>query len=195
MDVAVHACQILNASTKALFVTASDLVLQKSAIDHAQADGLKVVTVPENVKHSLHGIADIKGNPVRDLSVYQTEWEQSFEFRFVKPENLSKAEQDVFKLSREIAGLVGGLPKKVREVKVSETMRPDFLSGAMTEGLWDPASASIVILRSQLKSLRRFAGTLLHEIAHARSGYDDVTRDFENELTTMLGEVAALKLT
>jgi hypothetical protein len=49
-------------------------------------------------------------------------------------------------------------------------------------------------LRSQLKSLRRFAGTLLHEIAHARSGYDDVTRDFENELTNMLGDVAALGL-
>jgi hypothetical protein len=194
MDVAVHACQILNASTKVIFVTASDLVLQKSAIDHAQADGLKVVTVPENVKHSLHGIVDLKGNPVRDLSVYQGEWERSFEFKFVTPENLTKAELEVFRLSRKIAGLVGGLPKKVRTVKVSETMRPDFLSGTMTEGLWDPASASIIILRSQLKSLRRFAGTLLHEIAHARSGYDDVTRDFENELTNMLGDVAALGL-
>jgi len=191
MDVAVHACQILNASTKVIFVTASDLVLQKAAIDHAQADGLKIVTVPDNVKHSLHGIVDLKGNPVRDLSVFQAEWERSFEFKFVKPESLSKEELEVFKLSRRIAGLVGGLPKKVREVKVSETMRPDFLSGNCTAGLWDPASASIIILRSQLMSLRDFAGTLLHEIAHAKSGYDDVTRDFENELTQMLGQVAA----
>lgn len=194
MDVAVHACQILNASTRAIFVTASDLVLQKAAIDHAQADGLKIVTVPENVKHSLRGVLDLKGNPVRDLSVYQTEWEKSFEFKFVKPESLSKAELEIFRRTREIAKLVGGLPKKVREVKVSETMRPDFLSGSMTTGLWEPASASIIILRSQLKSLRAFAGTLLHEIAHARSGYDDVTRDFENELTDMLGVVAALKV-
>jgi hypothetical protein len=52
----------------------------------------------------------------------------------------------------------------------------------------------IVILRSQLASSRRFAGTLLHEIAHAKTGYPDVSRDFENELTEMLGKVASFKL-
>jgi len=194
MDVAAHACQILNASKKVIFVTASDLVLHKSVIDHAQSDGLKIVTVPENVKESLRGIVDLQGNPVRDLSVYQTEWQESFEFKFVKPENLTNVEMEIFDRKKAIADLVGGLPKKVREVKISETMRPDFFSGNMTSGLWDPVSGSIIILRSQLKSLRDFAGTLLHEVAHAKSGYDDVTRDFENELTHMLGDVAALKL-
>jgi hypothetical protein len=53
------------------------------------------------------------------------------------------------------------------------------------------ASSSVIILRSELKSFPSFAGTLLHEIGHAKSGYDDVTRDFENELTDMLGKVAA----
>jgi hypothetical protein len=194
MDVAIHACQILNASKKVIFVTASDLVLHKSVIDDAQSDGLKIVTIPENIKHSLRGVIDLQGNPVRDLSVYQTEWEYSFEFKFVKPEKLNKAELETFGRRKKIAGLVGGLPKKVKDIKISETMRPDFLSGNVTSGLWDPASGSIIILRSQLKSLRSFAGTLLHEIAHAKSGYDDVTRDFESELTHMLGDVAALNL-
>jgi hypothetical protein len=36
-----------------------------------------------------------------------------------------------------------------------------------------------------------FSGTLLHEITHARSGYSDVTREFEAALTEMLGAVAA----
>jgi hypothetical protein len=47
------------------------------------------------------------------------------------------------------------------------------------------------IRRDQLKSLDAFAGVLLHEIAHARSGCDDVTREFENELTELLGVAAA----
>ena len=191
MDVAVHACQILNASKKVIFVTASELVLHKGVIDNAQADGLKIVTVPENIRNSLHGISDLQGNPVRDLSVYRTEWEESFEFKFVKTDRLSKAERAVFEKWKAIADLVGGLPKGVREIKISETMRPDFLTGNAAEGLWDSASGSIIILRSQLNSLLSFAGTLLHEIAHAKSGYDDVTRDFENELTHMLGQVAA----
>jgi hypothetical protein len=191
MDVAVHACQILNASKNVIFVTASELILYKGVIDDAQADGLNVVTIPENIKSSLHGIADLKGNPVRDLSVFQSEWEASFKFKFIAADKLSEAERVIFKRWKVIADLVGGLPKIVQEIKISETMRPDFISGNDAEGLWDPASSSIIILRSQLKSLSSFAGTLLHEIGHAKSGYDDVTRDFENELTDMLGKVAA----
>jgi len=190
-DVAVHACQILNASQKVIFVSASELIMHKRVIDDAQSDGLKVVTVPENIKKSLEGLRDHGGNPVRDLSVYRTEWEESFEFKFVKADKLSKTEKAVFERWKAIANLVGGLPRKVKEIKISETMRADFLTGNVTTGLWDAASSRIIILRSQLRSLPTFAGTLLHEIAHAKTGFDDVTRDFENALTTMLGTVAA----
>jgi hypothetical protein len=193
-DVAVHACQILNTSGEVIFVTASDLVFHKDAIDQAQSDGLNIVTVPDNIKSSLQGVADLEGNPVRDLSVYQSEWEQSFVFKFVTPESLSSNERRIYERWKEIADLVGGVPKKVKEIKVSETMRPDFLTGSETQGLWDPTSESIIIKRSELGALSDFAGTLLHEIAHARTGYGDISREFENELTEMLGTVAGLEL-
>jgi hypothetical protein len=188
-DVAVHACQILNALRKVIFVTASDLILCKDAVDHAQADGLRVVAVPGNIKSALKGVTDLKGNAVRDVSVYQAEWEQSFAFEFVQPAQLDKRERAVYERWNSIVDLVGGLPKKVKGVRISETMRPDFLSSNEALGLWDPQSSTIVVKRTQLASLPQFAATLLHEIAHARSGYTDVTREFENELTQMLGEV------
>ena len=145
-DVAVHACQILNAAKKVLFVTANDLVVFRSAIDHAREDGLKVVTVPENIRNSLRGIADIKGNPVRDIGVFQSEWSDSFKFKFVSFDKLTKAEQRVFDMRKKIAALIGGIPKKVQHIKVSETMRPDFLTGSTPQGLWDDTSKSIIIL-------------------------------------------------
>ncbi|MGI8771931.1 MAG: hypothetical protein ACR2JE_10890 [Acidobacteriaceae bacterium] len=190
-DVAVHASQILSASKQVVFVTAAELISHRDAIDHAQADGMRIVTVSDSIKNSLHGTNDVQGNTVRDLSVYQVEWEQSFAFRFVTPDKLSYAERNVFDQWRTVASFVGGLPNRVRDVKISETMRPDLLTARETEGLWDPASSSIVIKRTQLKTLSAFAGTLLHEMAHARSGYGDVTRDFESELTMMLGMLAA----
>jgi hypothetical protein len=193
-DVAVHACQILNASKKVVFVTASDLTTFRSAIDHAQEDGLEIVTVPENIKNALRGITDLKGNPVRDLGVFQSEWAQSFQFKFIAPEKLTKSERKVFDQQGKIAELVGGLPKRVKNVKISETMRPDFLTGFIPQGLWDEASKSIIVLRKQLGSLPAFAGTLLHELAHAKTGFDDVSREFENALTEMLGEVAVVGL-
>jgi hypothetical protein len=193
-DVAVHACQILNASKRAVFVTASDLTMFRDAIDHAENDGFKIVTVPENIRNSLRGITDLNGNPVRDLGVFQSEYAQSFEFKFVRPEKLSKPEQKVFALREKIASLTGGIPKKVKQIKISETMRPDIMSGYTPQGLWDEATNSIIILRKQLASVEEFAGTLLHEIAHAKTGYADVSRDFENALTEMLGRVAASQL-
>lgn len=194
IDVAVHACQILNASESVLFVSATELKDHKDAIDHAQSDGLRIVTVPDNVKEALRGTKDIKGNPVRDLTVYQVEWEKSFEFKFVPAERLTRAERKVFERWRTIATLVGGLPTKVRHLKISETMRPGLSSTSEACGVWDPKTCSIVIKRTQLRKLCDFAGTLLHEIAHARSGYNDVTVDFENELTAMLGEVASAQM-
>jgi len=131
---------------------------------------------------------------VRDLSVYQAQREESFQFTFIAYASLTKPERNIFDQWRTIAGFVGGLPSRVREVRISETMRPDFLTSNEAVGLWDPASSSIVIKRTQLAAFSSFAGTLLHEIAHARSGYGDVTRDFESELTRMLGIVVAAHL-
>lgn len=191
-DIAVHACKIMNASGKYLFVTASQLLNNASAINHARDDGLKIITVPVNIHAEVAGAIGIDGAPIRDLNVYQSEWNSNFKFDWVPPEKMTNAEAEVFGQAYTIANLVGGFPKKVREIRVSNTMRQDLLGGIDAAGLWDSATASIVIKRDQLQSLSAFAGVLLHEIGHARSGHDDVTREFENELTEMLGLAASI---
>jgi hypothetical protein len=193
-DVTVHACKILNGSGRFLFVTSYQLLSNADAVDHARGDGLQVVTVPDTILEAIRGSEDLTGTPIRDLGVYQSEWNDSFTFDWVAPEAMAPAERAVFTEKDRIAALVGGLPKHVRAVRVSKTMRVDFSAGGDAVGLWDPASASIVIRRDQLRSLADFAGILLHEIAHARSGFGDVSRPFENELTDYLGLTAAAAL-
>jgi len=194
LDVAVHGCKILNAARKVVFVTANELVSYPEAIDRARGDSFRVVNVPENVRQALRGLKDIVGNAVRDLTTYDAEWQQSFEFKFVAVAALSKKEQDVFALCRQIADLVGGIPRPVKEILISETMRPTSLSGGDADGLWEGGTGRLIIKRSQLRSVSEFAGTLLHEIAHATSGCTDVNRDFELELTNFLGKTAARAL-
>jgi hypothetical protein len=191
-DVAVHACKILNASGSYLFVTSHQLMANASAIDHARSDGLQIVTVPDSIHQEVAGSTDLNGAPIRDIGVYQSEWDGSFKFDWVAPEALTAAERAIFDQAKSVAQLVGGLPPRVRGVRISQTMREDFLSGSDALGLWDGETSSIVIRRDQLGSLQNFAGVLLHEIAHASTGYDDVTRDFENELTRSLGLAAAV---
>jgi hypothetical protein len=193
-DVAVHACQILNARKKVLFVTAAELGDARDAIDHAAGDGYDVIPIPGNVRGALVGLKDIQGNAVRDLSVYQDEWNSSFEFRFVSKDRLTSAERKIFDYWKRLVNLVGGLPKQVREIVISETMRPDFGTGRECQGLWESEKKRIVIKRSELASIQSFAGTLLHEVTHANSESPDVSREFENALTEVIGQLSSVCL-
>ncbi len=193
-DVAVHACRILNASGRYLFVTPSQLMDNPDAVDQARGDGLQIVTVTDAIHETIRGTDDLAGTPIRDLSVYAQEWNDSFEFDWVDPVALTEQERAIFGQSAALTALVGGLPDHVADIRISRTMRLDFVSGSDALGLWDPGSQSIVIRRDQLGSLTDFAGTLLHEVAHARSAFGDVNRDFENALTRFLGAAAAAAL-
>src|SRR5581483_11636512 len=189
-DVAVHACQILNSRKKVVFVTAAELGTARDSIDHASQDGYSIVAIPDNVRRSLVGLADAEGNPVRDLSVYQAEWNNSFEFEFVPQEKLTRAEREIFDCWPRIVEVVGGLPTQVRVVRISETMRPEFGTGRECQGLWEADKRRIVIKRTELAKLTSFAGTLLHEVTHAKTGFPDVSREFEDALTEVIGQLS-----
>ena len=190
-EVVIHAVRILSGSGKYLFVTADQLMTNSSSVDHARNDGIKIITIPDSIQRDVVGMTDLSGEPIRDLGQYQTEWNDSFVFDFVEPSSLSTAERSVFDVMEAIAALAGGLPPHVQSVRVSNTMRVELATGSDALGLWDGSTQSIVIRRDQLSSVSSFAGTLLHEIVHARTGFDDVTRDFENALTDVIGQTAA----
>jgi hypothetical protein len=186
-DVATHACRILNASEKVIFLTPFELINAKDFVDKAKGDGFRVVTIPESIRQKIRGLEDLAGNPIRDLEGFKDEWNRSFEFKFVNPEDLTIEERMIFDKTKQIVDLIGGLPKNVKKIMISETMRMETASYREATGLWEAAEERIIIKRTQLRSLKEYAGTLLHETAHARSGTSDVSREFEDELTSLLG--------
>jgi len=189
LDVAVHACKLLNATGSYLFVTPSELRMAPMLVDQAEGDGITVVTIPETVRQKLRGLKDLLGLPIRDLSEYIQEWNQSFDFNFVKPEDLNKNERRIYDKTKNVLDLIGGRPADVKKILISETMRLEGFEEAV--GVWERNEQRIVIKRSQLRSLRDYAGTLLHEAAHATSRASDLSRAFEDELTGSLGTIAS----
>jgi hypothetical protein len=190
-DVATHACKILNASEKVIFLTPLELVNAKDFVDKAKGDGFRVVTIPENIQQKIRGLEDLAGNPIRDLEQFKDEWNQNFEFKFVNPNDLAREERMIFDKTKQIVDLIGGLPKNVKKIMISETMRMETASYREATGLWEAAEERIVIKRSQLRNLKEYAATLLHEIAHARSETSDISREFEDELTSLLGLISS----
>jgi hypothetical protein len=193
-DVGLRACQILNTRGRVVFVTAQQLLDEKDMVDRARKEGREVVTLPQTVASKLDTVADLDGRPLQSLRQFAADWSASVELKFVGEEDLTDQERKVFRLWRVIAETGGGLPCGFRELKISETMRPSALEGMSPAGLWEPGTGLVVIHRRELRKLEAFAGTLLHELAHARSGFTDVTREFELTLTELIGQIVAAGL-
>ncbi len=194
IDVQERAVKILNAQKRVVFLSPHELISETMMVDEARMQGYEVVTIPKNLKERIHGTKDISGAKVRDLGQFHLEYIESFEFEFVDPEQLNTRERRFFDTTETIFEMVGGRPRQVKEVKISETMRKGVGLAVDTEGVWESPMGRIVIKRSALTSLDRYSGTLLHEVAHALSGADDVTREFELELTKLTGLVVEFAL-
>ena len=188
-DICVHACRILNSKDKVIFVTPQEQSTEKHLLDHAKGDGLGIITIPNIIKEKIQGIEDVEGNVIRDTSQYELEYAESFEFEFIPEAELTDSEKEVFSYKDKILNLVGGKPKIVHDIKISETLRVGSTVCGVA-GLWQPSDGQIIIKREQLSNLRSFAGTLLHEIAHAKSGRPDIDQGFELALSDFLGVIA-----
>lgn len=191
IDVGVHACKQLNARNNVIFLSAMDLAQAPDFLQRAADDGYRTVVVPQTLSTKLPQLKDASGNPIRDLTRYREEWNSSFQFTFTDPADLTLRERAVWDALPLIFAARGGRPSRVKQVRISETMR--LTSGSYQEavGLWDPADGSIIVKRSQLQTLAEFAGTVLHEISHSSSGAPDVSLAFEHELTEETGRTVA----
>lgn len=188
-DVSVHASKIINTTGNILFLTDEEMMNEPRFVEEARANGRLIITIPNTVKEKLSGQVDSEGKAIQDLGNFVTERNDNFEYKFVPPEKLIPAEKSLFDMTLRIANLIGGLPSKVYEVKISETMCREVGSFSEVRGIWN--GSEIIIKRSELASIEGYASVLLHEIAHARSGETDITIGFERELTLFLGLLAS----
>ena len=195
IDIQEHAIKILNPTGKYVFLTNFEATTNNSMIDEIKSSGKTLIIIPENLREKIRGGTDIDGKPIWDLHQFEEEYEDSFEFHFINEDDLNPQEKITHSHTKNIVKLFGGLPREVKSISISETMRKDFCSSHETLGCWDPKTRSIVILRSQLESLPDYCGTLIHELIHAKTGFEDVDRDFENELTHHIGKYLSQLLT
>ena len=189
-DVAMHASikmREINANTT--FVTTEDLKENPSLIDEMQRNGHKPVVVPNNLIEKMedYNAGSDDGEKFTTVRQYIMEEERRFVPKVVDISQLSDSERDVYEKTEKILQLIGGKPWKVKAIQIVDKIYEREFAGLETLGLWIPSEGSILIKRTQLSSLKRYAGTLLHECGHARSGAGDVSRDFENELTGLIG--------
>ncbi len=191
MDVQEQVVKILSAKKRVVFLTPAELTSETMMVDEAKRADYEVVPIPQNLKERVQGRQDLAGATIVDLERFQVMYSESFEYKFVEPDRLTAAERDVFGLTSRVFLLIGGKPTVLKEVKISETMKTQLSSFGDAFGTWDAKSQRIVIKRTALRTVESYVGTLVHEIAHATSHAEDVSRAFELELTRLMGIVGA----
>jgi hypothetical protein len=191
-EISHMALNLMHQQARVVYLTEQELQSKPNVLDNARRDGYEPVVISEQQKTKLEQQMASGGVQLRTAETYVQEFNASFQYRFVASENLTSEEQRIWRLTSHILALVGLSGRRAPRTLISETMR---ITNDNTGGVWDSAQGAIVIKRSQLASLASYAGTLLHEAAHATPGAVDATRDFESVLTKYLGETAAAAVT
>lgn len=103
----LHAVRILNARQDVVVSTVDEQHANRELLDNARSDGHTVVAVPDRIRDELSETSDVDGNPIRDVSVYETEYEESFEFDWVDTPDLSDSEREIWNSKGPILEIVG----------------------------------------------------------------------------------------
>lgn len=130
------------------------------------------------------------GNTLTTVRQYIEDEKSNFTPTVADVSELTVDERNIYNKTSDILSLIGGKPEAVKDILLVEKI---YEHGFYYEplGLWIQEEGKILIKRNQLSCITDYAGTLLHECAHAISYADDVSRDFENELTKIIGELAS----
>jgi hypothetical protein len=191
VEVQEQAIRILAARGKTLFLTSQQMLYMGATVQEARQDGYKLVFIPDKMLARLPGLRDLNGNAILDLSGFVKVWNESFQYDFLDVAKLNRKERETWSILPKLLELAGDHARRVKEVRVSSTMRLD--EGAYeTEGVWD--SPNIVVKRTVLDSPRHFASVVLHEIAHASSGANHGNLAFMAAIDDLAG-LAAVEAT
>ena len=189
IDVQFRAVELLNRLGEVVFVTPEEINNSSgSAQEIVRESGKKIVYVNDLVKARIKSAND--GDcQITTMETVVAKYNDSFEYDFVPYAELSLNERRVYDLTSEVVKLMNS-GVGINQICISTRLLQEDGNDDV-KGVWDPAIQKVIIRRDQLRSRADYFGTLIHELAHADSGADDVTRRFENELTRRLGTLAS----
>ena len=190
IEVQKHAVKHLNAREDTVFVTPDEMKNSSGAIlDIVRSSGKTPVFVTETVMRKIEDDVDVDGNEISTISTVVKNFNESFQYDFVEHSNLTVSEKAVFSITDKILNEFDFEIEK-EQIFISNCLQPDFPLESFG-GIWEPFENRIIILRDMLCDTATYTGVLFHELIHATTGLNDVTRSFETELTRWIGHYAA----
>jgi len=188
-DLQTFAIKHINANKNVVFLTKEEMEKGAGTIDNIKRTERKIVQIPSRLSSETSGMTDVSGEKIWTGNHFLEKINDDFNYDFINEEDLDPTERKTFKFTEKIIAIFGNLPAVVKDIKIAKSLKQSSF-GINNHGIWDPKEELIIIEREQLKNLENYSGTLIHELIHAKTGKEDVTRDFELELTNIIGNLA-----
>lgn len=151
----------------------------------AKDRGLNVLL---NIPQSIHMILRHLGMSYADKAVKDGDVEYIND-KIVNEKDLNEFEKNRWSLIKNVASKEYG-EDILNKIYISSELSDPYEGSCL--GLYSPLLDKCFILRDLLSekySLGKALGVMFHEITHMRTGYYDRTREFENSLTFMIGDL------
>jgi len=194
IDIQSHAAKIMATKKDVVFVTSKEVKDHSDLVNEAY-NKRAVVIIPDNLRRKIEEVNKTdngeNGVQITDLQTFIQKRSENFEYHFSDIKTFTDIERRNYNLIEPIFRLLGGKASVINRVLISENMQKDTTTFMQCSGVWDHSTGNIIILRKTLADRSEFLSVLLHEIAHANSGFTDATRGFESELSKMLGILAS----
>ena len=184
-EVKKHIIKLMSQKNKYVFLSPEELINEKAMVDECKTKGYKVIPSSNEILKEVSNEKDYNREEILTLDQFKKNRTKDFVFEFINPRDFSIREKENYDLIPLLLKLLGGKPKKVKEILISKTMQESG-SRFIVNGVWEPRRGRVIIHRKILGDKAKFLGTLAHEIIHAKTGFDDVTREFERALTREL---------
>lgn len=188
-DVSLHVIKELNASDKFVFMSQAEFFgLSADNKDIIENSEKEIVIISEGVKSKIERDISNDEYSLNTLAGFLNDYIESFVYTFIDYSELNRKEKKVYNLAIKVFEYFS-CPEYLNKLKISEVITPNQ-SFNTTLGVYDINKDLIIVKRSQLENAEDFLGTLIHELIHALTGTTDVTRDFEIELTKVIGNLS-----
>lgn len=191
-DIQIHAVVEANKTGNVVFTSTKKYrAMPLSQREEIERSGKELVTIKDATYESLPNFDDL-GNPIMTVDEVIRQDAKKFNYQFIEPSELTVSEQSMLQIIPTVIAMLSYDMRYSQRIHISESINPaDALTHA--DGLYRRSEDDIIILRKKLADKADFLGVLIHELAHANTGYGDVDRHFETALTQIIGMLASYR--
>lgn len=180
--VKIYAIRHQNTHGNCIFLTQEELIANPDIMNDCNNRGKKMVIISNKTIKGLMKKTDMMGNPINTISQFKNG--MIIPKGIIDTKSLEGKKLENFQMTEKILETAGFKQRFSLFIVEKFETKYSFSIAGLCQG------ENIYILISELSNLTRYAGTLIHEYIHATTHTVDSTRDFEEHLTEMIGNLS-----